>query len=333
MNGLPVDVVALICAKLPPINYMSFRLAWSLLVRRADKFPKASVFFFRSLCRALVERLGPALGKAICASLRIEGSDTYITGGFALSVLQGDPIDDAQDIDLFITEPNYESDKHPLVRTLVDTYLVSLVYDLVDYEDLVNNVRTGFFIGPEEGTSVCKIQFLTNATLVETRRHLCSFDFPFCSNLANAHTLQVKDPMAIILRSATVDLPVQLAQRIYSLHMSADHFTAQLSRRMAKYRARNYVIDVAPFTEEALWSALGHLEVHHCPDISVPILMDGRTFPAECGFEQCPTGTCAAHWAFYQEACRRQTNHKKREIVDHITQTFDGTRASKRMKF
>lgn len=265
MEGLPIDIWAHFIQYLSPVTYMQLRAALPLIKRRKDKFPTGPDFLRQRVRDALLRRLGAELGQFIIDCFT--KYQCYLTGGLLLAIMQGDPVTDDQDVDIFLVDVRRPREEliHPMID---DTRRLSIRHDeTLDYDGLPHVVLSFIFQTP---TVPCKIQLLVNDTFDEILKHTKSFDFTFCSNMLGNKCFYAKSLESVTKRHCRINVPQYLSSHLGWVERDdAAPLLERLVGRGAKYMSRDYTVAIIPFTEEEAHAALADIVVTQLPGMEM----------------------------------------------------------------
>jgi hypothetical protein len=210
------DIGRCILPFLTPVSYMAICQALPLAFPRTH-FPSIHEFTGKTIERRLKETC-PVAADEIIKSL----ADHWLTGGFLLACLNGDPIHPASDIDLI----------HPPTNgfhvALVDRYYAN---------DAVAYVTER----PIDGEH--KLQFIATDDL---RLLLATYDLPICANTFHQGRLYCADFNAVCTRTCKLNAESALSSLCRRpCDMDGLELDEQVTIRVArikKYRSRGYTI-------------------------------------------------------------------------------------------
>lgn len=213
-------------------------------LRRTQRFPKglitpAALFWVRLLQRIrrdfqLSEEVALAFEK-----LFTETDLFYLTGGYLISVLRGDPFVVGQDIDLCYTQLKVEE------ITVFST--IQLMDEFLEYQDYLRGIKSiGFIHG---------IQFIEHYKGSSIPIDINRFDMNICRNMFHfKEGLKCKELDLLTHRVGQVDL-VEWVGRIlgYFPYETLKFVYEKLSGRAEKYRSRGFEIKIKIGTKEEVY--------------------------------------------------------------------------------
>lgn len=310
-------IVLEILKYLSPIEYICLRQALSFLVRRPDVYPTSRALLWERIQKKLVERLGPDVGRLLIAGLMLGKKEKImLTGGFLLSILQGDPILPEQDIDIICISGAFS------VEVFTKAPLTVSDNDNPEGYNPGFNLRSLKVVPSANGIKLqpiveCKLQFIITSkeSWENARKQIETFDLAICRNAANMNELYIQNIDAILRRRCVFELPAYLQHHTLSLNMDREAVFNRLLGRFQKYRNRGYDIIDRRFTKEDILSALDGMTVEWCSQQDFQTLM-GKLHPNECQKERkrmggttspCSRYECEYHRLFYKESWRRKT--------------------------
>jgi hypothetical protein len=209
--------------------------------------------------RALLRKLGPGPG-AIVYRYLMQTPTGGLTGGFLLDILQGRVSDRFQDVDVLVQGPLLEHDFAPgLCYNLASHYKHRDDTDGRDY-DIQTNIRFRCmeYYMSSEGRPKCtaRLQLLIHDSDANIRRHMKTYDFPFCANVYNGvNGLHMQHMSSVLRKHCNLNILEYL--RVARIKTWPEH----LMVRLRKYRERGYTICVTRAETEGQINDIIHNKV------------------------------------------------------------------------
>lgn len=292
-------------------------------LRRTQRFPKglitpAALFWVRLLQRIrrdfqLSEEMALAFEK-----LFTETDLFYLTGGYLISVLRGDPFVVGQDIDLCFSD--FDVTKNTIFNTIENN-------KLVEYRDNILGI-TG--IGGVHGIQF--IEYFSGATIpIAIKR----FDMNICRNMFHfKEGLKCKELDLLTHMAGHIDLIEWIRYILGSFaYENLKIWYTKLSGRAEKYRSRGFDIKIKIGTKEEVYPLFEadpddmpeslkdnrswrfELMGKHNPDSCVYTsdckCKMGEQFPRWCSIQACD---CEHHKAFLKEYKEKWSSRRAEEL-------------------
>jgi hypothetical protein len=219
----------------------------------------------------LFAALSNALGSVDAAAIILEACDqrhAYITGGFLLSVLNGEAIDRECDVDIMVQYlPEFEW-FNGQIEVYPYPFMTLLnrigVLDFIPNENRQHQVVNGdvTYCSSSALRSVIDFQVngrklqllaLTSLDFEEVEHHVGSFDFTFCRNWFGGGQVRVMNMISVVKKTCTIDLDSEYLIRRKISNTDHLHHTVmpKLYRRLSKYVfERGYHICMLPRQHE-----------------------------------------------------------------------------------
>lgn len=280
------------------------------LKRAVVRLPSAIISPADLLFRRLVSRLGTftQLDPSVIAELirlLCERDDFYISGGFLVALLRGDPFDfSVQDLDFFVTEASYQSSEKLKTLPITNPWSLSDEPDeeyahVMPFSSVFNILNS-------------QIQFIAHTSKKDVQQSIGTFDLPLCRNYFSFKTgLRIFKLEDLTTQRTTVETS-QLLSRIFGLqHRTHLIRIYEKNRgRIEKYRQRGFDVRVNVATPEVLDSLLppkGGTPTYH-----VTYQLMGMHAPVSCALGR----VCRCKTERYNKECYRV--HHRCKCKSHI---------------
>ena len=212
-----------IVSYLPPIDYIMLRRAIPAISRRSNAYPSAYEFAMRAYT-AYVKRY--ARNEQILVTIL---KDYVLSGGFLLAVLNGEPVDQTQDMDFYNPEGIIDTRLPERFQRNNGGYQEDDEPEMDEYYGPLTEIRC---IDRYKGNER-PLQIITAPATVFNQ-----FDLDICRNGLGRGELRITNPLGILQRTAVVDVWKRFPA-VYSRQKIKGIATLQ-KNRMRKYMARGY---------------------------------------------------------------------------------------------
>lgn len=249
------DIVSCLIPFLNIIDYIN--------LRRAVPLNKSLISPTELLSKRFSFRIRSDLGLPEDVARALEGllftEPVYLTGGFLVALLRGDPFIEGQDVDLFYNadEMLYESfPKGDVVDILDDTS--------EEYDGLTSiiDVKTNHY-------GQAKIQFINHIGCESALTSISHFDIPICRNAFNLQLgLRLCHNLEDLTRQQCTVVLSDWISRIWKLQYLRElkGYYTRLNKRIEKYQKRGFQIDIVKGDEESVRSAFA-VDISKAPRI------------------------------------------------------------------
>ena len=235
--------------------------------------------------------------------------DFYLSGGFLVALLRGDPFDPAtQDLDFFVTEAGYAG----LQIELADTWER---HQSPESDDEYAHVMPFIQVLT---VSNCPVQFIVHESKEKLHQSIATFDLPICRNYfsrkAGLRIARLED----LTRRRTIVETSQLLSRIYGLE-ERTHLLAiyeKNANRIEKYRRRGFDVQIRVADSGTLDRLINPKP--EMPSYQMIYELMGMHTPPQCHFCPCKESTynpecyrafhckCEHHLAFNAKAAEKK---------------------------
>jgi hypothetical protein len=230
MERVPIDVwLVHILPTLTPIQYVVLRRTLSLFVRHPHRFPSSADFCYEALSRVMSDH---HLGTAIAMG------SMMLTGGFLLSVLNGDSICSYQDLDVCVVGTTLDAlvEANPVIAEWIPQEEVNL-------QGMYDGMTVLYYQVPHPVNRMLDLIVFSHFSLMHENVH--TFDMSFCSNSLCGNRLIICDLEAVVHCSTTVHISCYLRDRVASALLEGyalPDLALKCLARIDKYRRRSYTV-------------------------------------------------------------------------------------------
>lgn len=303
------------------------------LKRAVVRLPSAIVSPADLLYRRFVARLAIStqLDSSVIAELMYllcNRDDFYISGGFLVSLLRGDPFDvSVQDLDFFVTEASYQSSEKLKALPQYQPWIFPPEKD----DEYAHVMPFSRVINFANGS----LQLIIHPSKRAVQQSIGTFDLPLCRNYFSVKTgLRIFKLEDLTTQRTTVETS-QLLSRIFGLqHRTHLIRIYEKNRgRIEKYRQRGFDVRVNVATPEVLDTLI--TPKGETPSYQVTYQLMGMHAPVSCALGRvcrCKTEQynkdcyrvhhrckCKAHILFNQQATERYAKWRHDTIIkEHI---------------
>lgn len=184
--------------------------------------------------------------------LLCERDDFYLSGGFLLALIRGDPFDaKKQDVDFFVTEPSYQG-------TFIQTYDERRQVNVIPVDDLYGLSLEFLRVFDLFDLGQGRIQFIVHESKQVSRHSIQHFDIPLCRNFFSMKTGLQIFCLEDVTRGRTTIQTSSLLQRVYDLKERTrfGEIYKRNASRIDKYRKRGFDIKVQVTDKDTLRSLI-----------------------------------------------------------------------------
>lgn len=252
------DIVSCLIPFLNIIDYINLRRAVPLnksLLSPTELLSKRFSFRIRSDL-GLSEEVARAL-EGLLFTEPEKRSPVYLTGGFLVALLRGDPFIEGQDVDLF-----YNGDE--LLQGSFPKGDVDDTDNFEEYDGLTSiiDVKTNHY-------GQAKIQFINHIGCESALTSISRFDIPICRNAFNLQLgLRLCHNLEDLTRQRCTVVLSDWISRIWKLQYLRElkGYYTRLNKRIEKYQRRGFQIDIVKGDEESVRSAFA-VDISKAPRI------------------------------------------------------------------
>lgn len=224
----PIEYYALLCC-LPEHQHKKYPTFYSVVLKRLEE---------ALLAWSNNKELTRVLIIALCTKPNI-----CLSGGFLLSVLQGERVSSDQDLDFIVGGISLEDRSNPVFmeRAFPLITKIQLIMDITSVE--LSGSDYGSLEAPTLYAMVAptgqKFQFILHETVEQAFSHPKQFDFAFCANYISSTKIVMCNYQSIISRRCTVSA-FAYTSRMYDEYNGPTH----VKERLIKYKQRGYDIRI-----------------------------------------------------------------------------------------
>lgn len=256
------DIVSCLIPFLNIIDYINLRQAVPLnksLISPTELLSKRFSHRIRSDL-GLSEEVARAL-ECLLFTEPEKRSPVYLTGGFLVALLRGDPFIEGQDVDLFYNGDELLHESFPKGDGDDTTIRVDTSQE---YEGLTSiiDVKTNHY-------GQAKIQFINHIGCESALTSISRFDIPICRNAFNLQLgLRLCHNLEDLTRQQCTVVLSDWISRIWKLQYLRElkGYYTRLNKRVEKYQRRGFQIDIIKGDEESVRSAFA-VDISKAPRI------------------------------------------------------------------